>query len=129
MAMQQSQALDGIFLIVATPRPGHTIDEIQKVIDEEIDRLRNKPPSAREVDRAINQVEASFYGRMERVGGFGGVGDQLNGYYTETGDPDFFAEDLARYRALSPSDIQAAVRRFLPGDARVELRVVPETQK
>ena len=31
---------------------------------------------------------------MERVGGFGGKADQLNAYYTETGDPDWFNEDL-----------------------------------
>ena len=56
---------------------------------------------------------------MERVGGFGGKADQLNAYYTQTGNPDYFAEDLARYRALSPSDVQAAVRQFLPtGPAR-----------
>jgi zinc protease len=126
MALQQSQALRGSFLIVATPRPGHTLDEVQAVIDEELDKLREAPPTAREVERAINQVEASFYARMERTGGFGGVGDQLNGYYVQTGAPDFFAEDLARYRALSPSDVQAVVRRFLPRDRRVELRVVPE---
>ncbi len=63
---------------------------------------------------------------MEQVGGFGGKADQLNAYYTQTGNPDYFAEDLARYRALSPSDVQAAVRQFLPKDRRVELRVVPE---
>jgi zinc protease len=126
MAAQQSEALKSTFLIVATPRPGHTLDEIQKVIDEEIDKLRSAPPTAREVDRAINQVEASFFARMEKIGGFGGLGDQLNGYFVETGDADFFAEDLARYRALSPDDIQAAVLRYLPRDRRVELSVVPE---
>ena len=45
---------------------------------------------------------------MERVGGFAGKADQLNGYYTDTGDPDWFNEDLARYRAIGPTDIQAA---------------------
>ena len=60
------------------------------------------------MQRALNQIEASFYSRMERVGGFGGKADQLNGYYTDTGDPDWFNEDLARYRALSPSDVRAA---------------------
>ena len=76
--------------------------------------------------RAINQIEASFYSRMERVGGFGGKANQLNGYYTNTGDPDWFNEDLARYRALSPTDIQAAAQQFLPKDRRVELTVVPK---
>ena len=75
--------------------------------------------------RALNQIEASFYDRMERVGGFGGVGDQMNGYFVETGNPGYFNEDLARYRALSPPDIQAAARSFLPLDRRVELIVEP----
>jgi zinc protease len=128
-ASQQSQALGSSFLVAVTPRPGHTLEEVQAAIDEELDKLRDAPPAAREVERAVNQVEASFYARMERVGGFGGLGDQLNGYYVQTGDADFFAEDLARYRALSPGDIQAAVLRFLPRDRRVELSVVPEARK
>ena len=63
---------------------------------------------------------------MERVGGFGGKADQLNAYYTATGNPDWFNEDLARYRALSPSDIQAAAQKYLPPDRRVELVVMPQ---
>jgi predicted Zn-dependent peptidase len=66
---------------------------------------------------------------MERVGGFGGKADQLNAYYFSGGGPDFYAEDLARYTSLSPTDIQAAVRRWLPPDRRVELIVEPATTK
>ena len=128
-AFQQSGALGSTFMIVATARPGKTIAEIQKAIDEELDRLRREPPTAREVQRAINQIEASFYRRMERVGGFGGKADQLNAYYTAGGGPDYFAEDLARYTSLTPSDVQAAVVGWLPGDRRVELIVEPEAQK
>ena len=73
------------------------------MIDEEIAKLQREAPTARELERSLNQIEASFYNRMERVGGFGGKADQLNAYYTDTGDPDWFNEDLARYRALSPS--------------------------
>ena len=62
---------------------------------------------------------------MERVGDFGGVGDQLNGHYFATGNPGYFNEDLARYRALSPGDIQAMAARFLPLNRRVELVVEP----
>ena len=67
------------------------------MIDEEIDKLQREPPSAREVQRALNQIEASFYAAMERVGGFGGKADQLNAYYSSGGNPDYFDEDLARY--------------------------------
>ena len=122
-AGQASEALSSYFLITATPRPGHTVDELEKVIDEEIAKLQNAPPTSHEFDRSFNQIEASFYGRMERIGG---KADQLNAYYTETGNPDWFNEDLARYRGLSPVDLQAAAAQFLPRDRRVELTVVPE---
>lgn len=125
-AYQSSQALSSYFLVQVTPQPGHTVEEVQKVIDEEIAKLQREGPTDHEVQRALNQIEASFYNRMERVGGFGGKADQLNAYYTNTGDPDWFNEDLSRYRALSPSDIRAAADAFLPADRRVELTVVPE---
>jgi zinc protease len=50
----------------------------------------------------------------------------LNAYFTKTGNPDWFNEDLARYRAISPSDVRAAAEAFLPAGRRVELIVVPE---
>ena len=128
-AFQASASLSSSFQIIATPRPGHTVAELQKVIDEEVQKLQQEPPTAHELERSVNQIESSFYNRMERVGGFGGKADQLNAYYTNTGDPDWFNEDLGRYRALSASDVQAAASAFLPRDRRVELIVMPETQK
>jgi zinc protease len=125
-AFQASQQLASSFQIVATPHPGHTTAELQKVIDEEIQKLQREPPTAHELERSINQIEASFYNRMEKVGGFGGKADQLNAYYTYTGDPDWFNEDLGRYRVLSVNDITAAAAQFLPLDTRVELTVEPE---
>jgi len=50
----------------------------------------------------------------------------LNAYFTFAGDPDWFNEDLSRYRALSVSDVTAAAAQFLPLDKRVELIVEPE---
>ena len=96
------------------------------MIDEELQKLQREPPTAHEVERSLNQIEASFFNRMERLGGFGGKADQLNAYFTETGNADWFNEDVNRYRALSPSDVRAAAAEFLPLDKRVELIVEPE---
>jgi len=125
-AFQQSAALGSVFRITATARPGQSLERIQQIIDEELDKLRATPPEEREMARAMNQIEASFFQAMERVGGFGGKADQLNAYYTRTGMPDYFEEDLARYRSASAQDIPSAVARFLPKDRRVELIVMPE---
>jgi len=128
-AFQQSQALGSNFVIIATARPGQGLDKIQAVIDEELDRLRKEAPAAREMTRALNQTEASFYRNMERVGGFGGKADQLNAYFKAAGTPDFFDKDLARYRAVTAAEVQAAVERYLPNDRRVELSVIPGDKK
>jgi zinc protease len=128
-AYQQSQALGSSFMVVATARPGKSLDEIRTVIDEEIAKLAAAPPEPREMERVRNQIEASFLRRAERVGGMYGKADQMNSYYTATGTPDFFEEDMARYRALDPVDISSAVATFLPRDRRVELTVLPEEKK
>ena len=128
-AFQQSQALGSNFMIMATARPGQGLDKIQAVIDEELDKLRKETATAREMTRALNQTEASFYRNMERVGGFGGKADQLNAYFKAAGTPDFFDRDLARYRAVTAAEVQAAVDRYLPTDRRVELSVIPGDKK
>jgi zinc protease len=125
-AFQQSQALSSSFLIMATARPGQSLDKIQAVIDEELDKLRAAPPEAREVQRALNQYEANFYRGMERVSS---KSDQLNAYYKASGEPDYFQKDLDRYRAVTAADVKAAVEKYLPKDRRVELSVVPEEKK
>jgi len=131
-AFQASKALNSEYQIVVTARPpaaGTTsaaaIEKIRGIVDEEIVKIQQRAPAEREFRRAINQVESSFYDRMERIGGGGGVGDQLNSYYFATGNPGYFSEDLSRYRALSPADIQAIAQRFLPLTRRVELVVEP----
>ena len=127
-ARLQSGALASTFLVVVTARAGHTLDEIRGLVDEEVARLQKEPPSEHETTRFLNRTEASFLDRLERVGGFGGKADRLNAYYFATGNPDYFEEDLARYRALAPGDVRAAASRFL-GSGRVLISVVPEGKR
>jgi predicted Zn-dependent peptidase len=72
-----------------------------------------------------NGIEAMFLSQMETIEA---KADQLNQYYTFTGNPNYFAQDLGRYRALQPADVQAAVREWLPSDRRFELSIVPAKQ-
>jgi zinc protease len=135
-AFQASASEASSYFIIVTPRldrrdgaqvqPQAAIDEVKAIVDEELEKLRREPPSGREVERARNQIEASFFDSLEAVGSFGGKADRLNAYFFATRDPDYFNEDLARYTALSASDIQAAVGAWLPADRRVELTVLPQ---
>ncbi len=123
-AFQGSGSLSSQFCIISTARSGHDLSEVETVIQEEINRLKDEPPTDREVQRVINGYESSFLDRLERVGGFGGKADQLNAYYTRTGNPDWFNEDLSRYMSISPNDVRATVQTFLD-EGRVVLSIVP----
>jgi zinc protease len=102
---------------------------LEKVIQEELDRIKAEPPTQREVQRAVNQFEASFLDRLEAIGGFGGKADQLNAYFTRTGNPDYFNEDLARYKAVDPGDVRAVAETYLRNDGSVILSIVPQGKK
>ncbi|HWB29279.1 MAG TPA: pitrilysin family protein [Vicinamibacterales bacterium] len=129
-AAQNSSRYGSIYTIIVTARPSQdppdqVLARLTAVVDEELDKLRVTPPDAREVERARNSIESSFYSRIETVAG---KADQLNAYFTATGNPDYFAEDLGRYQSLAPDDIQAAIKHWLPADRRLELSVVPQTE-
>lgn len=126
-AAQETGQLGSQFRITVTPKPSQdppqvALDKMKAIIDEELQKLRDTAPTDREMQRVMNGLEAGFYSQMERVGG---QARSLNSYFAQTGNPDYFNEDLARYRALAPNDIQAAVRRWLPSDKRLEFSVLP----
>jgi zinc protease len=129
-ATQYSSQYGSIYMITATARPSQdapaaALARLTRLIDEELDRLRTAPPDAREVERVKNGVEASFFSQIETIEA---KADRLNGYFAATGNPDYFAQDLARYQVLRPADVREAVRRWLPADRRLELSVVPAKQ-
>ena len=125
-ASQSSARLGSLFTLSFIPKPGHTLDEIQKIVDEEIVRLQNEPPTQRELDLIINGLETSLYHTMERLFT---KSDRLNMYYWNLGKCDSFAYDLQRYHNVTPASVQAAAKKYLPIGRRAELSVMPEEAK
>ena len=121
-AFNSSKRLDGDFQIVATARPGFGLDTLKAVIDAEVRRLAASGPSARELGQAMNSIEAQFLNRLEFSSA---KADQLNAYYYATGTPDWFQQDLERYRRVTAADVQRVVRQYLSA-GRVTLSVVPQ---
>ena len=124
-ASQQSLLLGSVFQIEATARPGHTAEELEKAIDEELNTFRTAPPDASEVQRARNTIETNIIGGLESLGGFGGVADRLNSYNHFLGTPDYLQKDIQRYDAVTPAAIQTFARDQLQANARVVLYAVP----
>jgi zinc protease len=124
-AVQMSERLASVFLIVATPKPGQPLDRLVAEIDEELGKLQREPATPGELERAVNKAESAAVFSLEPVGGFGGRAATLNNYYFATGDPGYLARDVGRYRKVSAEQVRDAAARWLRKDARVVLTVMP----
>ena len=123
-AGQQSLMLNSQFHIIATARPGHTLEELERAIDDELESLRTKGPETREVERARNKIETDTIAALESAAGAGGVAERLNFYNHHVGTPDYLQQDIGRYRAVTPKSVSAFTRDWLRKDTRVVLHVV-----
>jgi zinc protease len=124
-AFQQGLMLGSAFTISATARPGHTLQELEAAIDEELALVQKTGPTSAEVDRVRNVQETRTIGALQRVGGFGGVADQLNYYNHFVGTPNYLAEDVMRYRRVTPENVRRFAAQYLQSTARVVVHGVP----
>lgn len=109
-ASNPTNEIGGLFQITATARPGKTLEEIEKEIDQEIERIKKQPPTAEEMQRALNGRESQFIYGLESVSG---KGAQLSSYAGYLGKPSYFQTDLDRYRKVTPADVQRVADQYL----------------
>jgi zinc protease len=122
---QESLSLGSVFGIEVVARPDKALDEIEALVDAELAELAKTPPSADELQRARATIETQLLARMEKVGT---LADLLNHYNQMAGDPDFVGRDLARYQAVTPESVRAAVAQWLGKQARVVVQATPGPQ-
>jgi len=126
VAFQSGQPLTGAFIMWVTARPGADLDQIERIVSDEIARLAKDGPTEEELNRARTKWEFNFVTGLEGIGGFGGKADILNQYNTYLGDPGMFEEDFARYRTATPASVREAVSTYLNTRNRLLVRFRPE---
>ncbi len=117
-----AEEIGGECRIVATAKPGVDPKRLIKEIGEEVERLAKTAPDAKELERAQNAYEASFLNGLEPTLQ---RAIKLAEYDVMTKDPDFFAKDLARYRAVTAAQVRDGVAKFLKPNARIVLTISP----
>jgi zinc protease len=105
--------IGGKFIIVATARPGESLTQVERAIDDELAKFLDKGPTAKELERVKTENVANFIRGIERIGGFGGKSDVLAQNQVYMGSPDFFKTTLARTREATIANVQGAAQRWL----------------
>jgi zinc protease len=124
-ADQQSLLLNSVFQIQATARPGVKPEELEKAVNEELEKFRASGPTAEEMLRARNGIETRTISGLEILNG---VADLLNSYNHYLGTPDFLAADIARYENATAETVQLFAKSQLNPNQRVVVYAVPGKQ-
>jgi zinc protease len=115
-ASQGSAELGSVFEISATAKPGHTGDELLKVIDEELAKLRTGGIVDGELSRARTSIVADTMFDLERSSS---RANRLNSYNHYVGDPNFLGKDVARTTTATTTSVAEAARTWLKEKDRV----------
>jgi zinc protease len=106
-------------------KPNVTPEKLEAEAEKIVDGLAQSGPTAQEVERAKNKIETKLISGLERLGGFGGVADELNYYNQYTGDPGYLAKDLVRYEAVTPPSVEKYALATLGKEHRVVVYGIP----
>ncbi|HSC44831.1 MAG TPA: pitrilysin family protein [Candidatus Acidoferrum sp.] len=114
--------LGSMFELIATAKPNVKPEDLEKAIDEVINKLAAEGPTAAEVERARNLTETALVRGLQRSNG---VANRLNYYNQFLGTPDYFVKDIARFDAAKPADVQRVAQTVFKKDARAVVYAVP----
>lgn len=101
------------FVVMATARREHSLETVERALNEELDRLLQEGPTQAEMSRLKTQSFAAFVRGIERIGGFGGKSDILATHQTYMGTPHGYKQRLANLEEATRTDVTAAAREWL----------------
>jgi len=92
------------------PIAPHTCGEIEKVIAEEIEKIKNEPVPAREFHKVINQLKAQFiYGLQHNLG----IAFQLGFFDITYGGWRNIDDYIANYTEVTPEQVMQVAQKYL----------------
>lgn len=116
-------AIEGFFLY----KPETTAETVRTILWREIDRLKSQPVSARELEKAKNQVLRGLFaaGSHASLQRSLGRAEMLAEYTLFYGSASAIDEDIQSYLNVTAADIQRVARKYLTADAVSVVDVVP----
>jgi len=112
------------FTVLALPNPasGNTLADLERIARASLTEFEKRGVVEDDLARVkMNIVSGKIY-NLESVAG---KVAQLAMYETFTGNPNFTAEDIARYENVTEDDVMRVYRQYIKGKAAVVMSIVP----
>jgi zinc protease len=110
-----------LFTLSADLLPGKEVAEVEKALDQEVERLQREPVGKQELEKAINQLEASFIFTQDSLF----YQAMLLARHEIALSWKTIDDYLPSIRKVSPEDIQRVAKKYLIPDNRTVGILVP----
>lgn len=120
-AFQSTNEDVGDFIMTITPRPGHTLTNLEAAADAIIERLKTEGPTAEEIQKGVAGEELAFVQALQT---------NLNKSFRLTDgagyqeDPGYFQTEYKKALAVTAADVKRVANTYLTR-GRVVLSIVP----
>lgn len=116
-----SQRYPGLFIVSAVPRSPHSVDEIENIIYEEIEKLANEPVNEWELERIRNMYMRLNFDRLRNNQW---IAFTLNSAYVTYGDWRPYEMHMERMLSVTPEDIQRVAKIYFDPKNRTVVNLI-----
>lgn len=110
-------------MVWTSMKPGQDYKTAEKEVLAQLDAIKKKPVSVKELEKAKNQVMMDY---MDGLNTIDGKAQSLAINEIYYGDYGRLFSDLERYNAVTVADVQKAAQKYLNMDARVTALLKPK---
>ncbi|MDI6744416.1 MAG: pitrilysin family protein [Thermodesulfovibrionales bacterium] len=110
-----------LLLFDATAAPGKDIKDVENALYAEIEKIKKELPSEREVQKAKNQIEASFVMGQDSIYNQA----QIAGMFEMLGIWKLKEDYMENIKKVKPEDISMAAKKYLHEDNRTVGILIP----
>lgn len=116
----------GLYLTFGLANMGVELEDLEKGMDAEIERVQKELISDKEFQKIRNQVENSI---VSQNGTVVGIAENLANYHVYFGDANLINTEIEKYMNVTKEDIQQVAKKYLTKNNRVVLYYLPESAK
>jgi zinc protease len=121
------ESLDpGLYVFSMTPRSGVDTARTEKVLFEEIEKVRTAPVSDDELRKAKNQLLAQHYRQLKTIAGRANL---LGTYEVFHGDYNKLFTSDKDIEAVTAADVQRVAQKYFSPNNRTVATLIPEVKK
>lgn len=114
----------GLYITFGLVNMGVDIDDLEKAMDSEIQKVQTELISEKEFQKIRNQMESQF---VQQNSTAVGIAEQLANYHVYFKDANLINTELDHYMKVTREDLQRVAKKYLIKENRVVLHYLPKS--